>query len=117
MGSGADPTGVAGLALAPGAVPLSAKKRSVERRLWPTRPPSRSKCIIVYNDRKVRERLFDGCGKVTSAQWLDLNLHVEKTITLNGAFPVEHRVNTLCSTLANPVVRASASKQLKHQTK
>ena len=57
-------------------------------------PPSRSKCIIVYNDRKVRERLCDGCQKVTSAQRHDLNLHVEKTITLNDAFPVEHRVNT-----------------------
>ena len=57
-------------------------------------PPSRSKCIIVYNDRKQRERLCDGCEKVISAQWLDLNLHVEKTITLNDAFPVEHRVNT-----------------------
>ena len=57
-------------------------------------PPSRSKCIIVYNDRKVRERLCDGCQKVTSAQRHDLNLHVEKTITLNDAFPVEHRANT-----------------------
>ena len=67
-------------------------------------PPSRSKCIIVYNDRKVRERLCDGCQKVTSAQRHDLNLHVEKTIVLNDAFLVEHRVNTLCGTLANPVV-------------
>ena len=42
----------------------------------------------------MRERLCDGCQKVTSAQRHDLNLHVEKTITLYDAFPVEHRVNT-----------------------
>ena len=87
-------------------------------------PPSRSKCIIVYNDRKVRERLCDGCQKVTSAQRHDLNLHVEKTITLNDAFPVEHRVNTFvqharqssrtrtCITRVGPADRRAVAQRL-----